>query len=66
MKVSGKLPYNKLSECDRQIVISTYYEKTYLMFDEISDMLNISERAISRVLKDAGINTKRLNRYTLK
>ncbi|MBU3189368.1 hypothetical protein K9O30_09680 [Clostridium bowmanii] len=65
MKVSGKLPYNKLSECDRQIVISTYYEKTYLMFNEISDMLNISERAISRVLKDAGINTKRLNRYTL-
>lgn len=65
MKVSGKLPYNKLGECDRQIVISTYYEKAFLMFEEISVMLNISERAISRVLKDAGINTKRLNRYTL-
>jgi intein/homing endonuclease len=65
MKVSSKLPYNKLGECDRQIIIDTYYDKVNLMFDEISDMLNISRRAISRVLEEAGINTKRLNRYKL-
>ena len=65
MKASSKLPYNKLCECDRQIIIDTYYDKVNLMFDEISDMLNISRRAISRVLEEAGINTKRLNRYKL-
>ena len=65
MKVSSKLPYNKLDENHRQIIINTYYDKVDLMFDEISDMLNISRRAISRVLEEAGINTKRLNRYKL-
>lgn len=65
MKVASKLPYNKLDENHRQIIIDTYYDKVDLMFDEISDMLNISRRAISRVLEEAGINTKRLNRYKL-
>jgi hypothetical protein len=32
---------------------------------EIPNYLRVSERAVARVLKEAGINTKRKNRYTL-
>jgi hypothetical protein len=65
MNVNSKLPYNMLGESERQVIIDTYYDKAHLMFEEMSDVLNISGRAISRVLQEAGINTKRLNRYTL-
>lgn len=59
-----KLPYNKLTESDKQKIIKSYYN-TKINFEELSNLLKISERGISRVLKEKGINTKRINRYTL-
>lgn len=59
-----KLPYNKLTESDKQKIIKSYYS-TKINFEELSNLLKISERGISRVLKEKGINTKRINRYTL-
>ena len=44
-----KIPYNKLTENDKEKIISTYYDKK-LNFKDISNELNISRRAISRVL----------------
>lgn len=65
MGFNKKLPYNKLSEKDKENIITVYYEKRKTCFKELSNLLNISERAISRILKEANINTKRLNRYRL-
>jgi intein/homing endonuclease len=55
--------YNKLSEHDRRNIISSFYNGTE--FKNIGIMLDVSDRAVSRVLKEAGVNTKRKNRYTL-
>ena len=60
-----KTPYNKLTSLDKEIIIKTYYNFKKLSFLDISNKLNISNRAISRVLQEAGINTKRLNRYII-
>jgi predicted DNA-binding protein YlxM (UPF0122 family) len=60
-----KIPYNKLSENDKKNIIESYYNDLDLTFFEISEKLNISDRAISRVLKESNINTKILNRYKI-
>lgn len=60
-----KIPYNLLTDNDKKKIIDVFYNKKKLCFKEISDLLRFSERAISRVLKESNINTKRKNRYTL-
>ena len=56
-------PYNKLTEEDKQSIIKAYYEM--IPFKELPERLDASERAVARVLKEAGINTRLKNRYTL-
>ncbi|KPU43444.1 hypothetical protein OXPF_28850 [Oxobacter pfennigii] len=63
--INDKLPYNKLLELDKKRIIENYYKNRKIEFKGLSDLLNVSERSISRVLKEANINTKRLNRYRL-
>ena len=60
--------YNKLTENDKINIINCYYDKNNIhkTFKEMYTFLNVSERAFSRVLKENGINTKRINRYTIK
>jgi len=65
MLVQNKKPYNELSIEDKLNIVKLYYEKKELEFMELSDLLGVSERSISRVLKEARINTRRKNRYTL-
>lgn len=60
-----KIPYNLLTDEDKKNIIQTFYNSKNLSFKEISNLLGFSERAISRVLKESDINTKRKNRYTL-
>jgi intein-encoded DNA endonuclease-like protein len=65
MKEYCKLPYNKLSQEIKDLIIKKYYEQKELEFIELADLLKVSERSIGRVLKEAGINNKRKNRYNL-
>lgn len=65
MPALKKLPYNRLNDSDKLSIVKNYYEKKDYDFMALSDFLGVSERAISRVLKEANINTRRKNRYTL-
>ena len=60
-----KKSYNLLTEQDKQNIIDTYYNKTDMNFNEISNLLQVSERSFARVLKENNINTSLKNRYTL-
>lgn len=65
MNTNAKKPYNKLNDIDKQNIIKNYYDNRKINFVELSNLTNVSKRSISRVLKEANINTKRLNRYTI-
>lgn len=65
MELINKIPYNKLSLTDKLNIIKYYYERKDLDFIGLSDFLQVSERAIGRVLAEAKINTRRKNRYTV-
>ena len=56
--------YRELSDLDKQDIVD-YYKFKNKNFNEISKMLEVSERSVSRVLKEDGIKTRRKNRYTL-
>lgn len=61
-------PYNKLKEEDKKLIIDTYYsdyEYGKTSFKDIADLIGVSERSFSRVLRESGVNTKRKNKYTL-
>lgn len=63
--ISEKKPYNKLDEEEKKDIVKYYYQRKELDFLGLSNLLRVSERAISRVLLEANINTRRKNRYTL-
>ncbi|WP_051986393.1 LAGLIDADG family homing endonuclease [Clostridium amazonitimonense] len=65
MSLCSKIPYNKLNDELKDNIVDCYYKRKDLNFVELSSYLNVSERALSRVLKEFNINTKRLNRYRL-
>ena len=56
-------PYNLLVDEDKVNIVDEFKNGTAV--SEIPKKLNISQRAVSRVLKDENINTKRRNNYTL-
>lgn len=62
---TDKIPYNKLTNKDKENIINNYYHYKDLTFKEIANICNVSERAFARVLKENNINTKLKNRYTL-
>ncbi|MCC3406066.1 MAG: endonuclease [Microcoleus sp. PH2017_10_PVI_O_A] len=57
------LDYRKLKSEHKEQIISAFNQG--MECREIPNYLGVSERAVSRVLKEADINTKRRNRYTL-
>ena len=62
---TNKIPYNKLTDKDKQNIINSYYQYKNLKFKELAELCNVSERAYSRVLKENNIDTHIKNRYTL-
>lgn len=56
-------PYSKLTAQQKQQIIFAFNSR--MEFCTIPCQLGVSERAVSRVLVEAGINTRRKNRYTL-
>lgn len=56
-------PFNKLTEKDKELILSMYYSKT--SFEDMSKNFGYSDRAVRRVLKELGVNTRLKNRYTL-
>lgn len=55
--------YNQLAEEDKQKIIKAYWEG--ISFKLIPTQCDVSQRAVSRVLKEEGINTLLKNRYRL-
>lgn len=60
-----KKSYNNLNLNDKKKIIDFYYSNKSICFEEISDVLGVSCRSVSRVLQEAKINTRLKNRYTL-
>ena len=60
-----KKNYNNLDLEDKKKIIDFYYNNKSICFGEISNILDVSSRSVSRVLKEANINTRLKNRYTL-
>lgn len=56
-------PYNSLDKVDIENILDLYYKN--VSYENIIKELDISRRALFRVLKEQGINSKRKNRYTL-
>lgn len=56
-------PYNQLTEEDKQSIVDAYFDN--IAFSKLPEYLDISQRAVARVLKDKGVNTRLKNRYTL-
>ena len=64
--MNSAIPYNKLTQLNKQEIINLYYAEKELSFKDISIKANVSERAVSRVLREANINTRLKNKYTIK
>ena len=57
--------YREININDRNKVVDYYYKHKDISIDNIAINLNISDRAVRRVLKEEGINTRLKNRYIL-
>lgn len=57
--------YNQLSDEEKSKIVEYYYNNKNVKMDDISKNINISRRAVSRVLREMGINTRLKNRYLL-
>lgn len=55
--------YRKINPEQKLQIIAAFHQS--MECRDIPAYLNVSERCVARVLKEAGINTKRKNRYTL-
>ena len=57
--------YNELSNEEKNKIVEYYYNNKNVSMDNISKEINISRRAVRRVLREKGINTRLKNRYLL-
>lgn len=57
--------YKEINIKDRNNIVDYYYKHKDISINNIAINLNISNRAVRRVLKEEGINTKLKNRYIL-
>lgn len=57
--------YEDLSLNDKKQIIDTYYSQKDLKMCEIQNMFNVSKMAFAKIFKEANINTRLKNRYTL-
>lgn len=57
--------YKDLNIDDKKCMVEYYYNNKNKSFEEISKDLKVSRRSVSRILCEAGINTRLKNRYTL-
>ena len=65
MNVSLGKSYRDLNSYDKYRIVDYYYKNKEISMDNIAINLNISDRAVRRVLKEEGINTRLKNRYIL-
>lgn len=65
MNVSLGKSYRDLNSYDKYRIVDYYYKNKDISMDNIAINLNISDRAVRRVLKEEGINTRLKNRYIL-
>lgn len=63
--MSGAIPYNKLTQSNKEEIVNLYYNEKELSFKDIAVKANVSERAVSRVLQEANINTRLKNKYII-
>lgn len=57
--------HRDLNSYDKYRIVDYYYKNKEISMDNIAINLNISDRAVRRVLKEEGINTRLKNRYIL-
>ena len=50
--------YNQLTKDDKENIVKFYYEHRNIKIKDIGKILNMSQRAIPRVLNEFGINTR--------
>ena len=55
----------ELNSYEKYKIVDYYYKHKDISMDKIAINLNISDRAVRRVLKEEGINTRLKNRYVL-
>jgi len=65
VNVSLGKSYRDLNSYDKYRIVDYYYKNKEISMDNIAINLNISDRAVRRVLKEEGINTRLKNRYIL-
>ena len=65
MNVSLGKSYRDLNSYDKYRIVDYYYKNKDISMDNIAINLNISDRAVRRVIKEEGINTRLKNRYIL-
>lgn len=58
--------YNQLNDIDKKYIIDFYYNNKNILIKNIGNLINVSNRAVSRVLQESGINTRLKNRYVIK
>lgn len=57
------ISYTQLTEQDRVQIVNLFMSRVECR--QIQAMMGLSKRAVQRVMKEAGVNTRRRNRYTL-
>lgn len=57
------ISYTQLTEQDRVQIVNLFRSRVECR--QIQAMMGLSKRAVQRVMKEAGVNTRRRNRYTL-
>ena len=65
MNISLFKNYRELNGYDKYKIVNYYYKNKGVCIGDISKNLNVSDRAVRRVLKEEGINTRLKNRYVL-
>lgn len=65
MNISLFKNYRELNGYDKYKIVNYYYKNKGVCMGDISKKLNVSDRAVRRVLKEEGINTRLKNRYVL-
>ena len=65
MNISLARDYRSLNSYQKTRIVEFYYKNKDIQVKDIGKELNISDRAVRRVLKEENINTRLKNRYVL-
>ncbi len=56
--------YSQLTREEKEYIISLYYEKKDLKFNELQVLLGVSKRVLNTLMKEYNINSRLKNRYS--